>query len=185
MPIILPDIYQGTEFWDLSHVDPDNRRPVDFQRRIKVLREIKQQAQTDILPLVEELISTREDARIKLFMTARVLEARKQYLQVFQSGNYQPLEVVGTFKENIVAFARSYEDTTVIVIAPRFLTGIVKPEEMPIGEKVWQDTKLELSDEMPSVWQDAITNQMVESNSQLAIGEALNYFPCALLISQL
>ncbi|MFM9267654.1 malto-oligosyltrehalose synthase [Tychonema sp. BBK16] len=180
----VPDIYQGTEFWDLSHVDPDNRRPVDFQRRIKVLREIKAQATTNILELIEELISTKEDARIKLFLTARILEARKQYLQVFQSGSYQPLEVVGTFKENIIAFARSYEDTTVIVIAPRFLTGIVKPEEMPIGKNIWQDTKLELSEEMPSVWKDAITNQMVESNGQLAIGEALNYFPCALLISQ-
>lgn len=180
----VPDIYQGTEFWDLSHVDPDNRRPVDFERRIEVLREIKEQAKNDIFQLIEELTLTREDARIKLFLTARVLEARKQYLQVFQAGNYQPLEVVGTFKDNIVAFARTYEDTTVIVIAPRFLTGIIKPEEMPIGQKVWQDTKLELSEEMPSVWQDAITNQMVESNGQLVIGEALNYFPCALLIGQ-
>ncbi len=180
----MPDIYQGTEFWDLSHVDPDNRRPVNFVRRIKVLREIKAQAKTDILQLVEELISTKEDARIKLFLTARLLEVRKKYPEVFKQGNYQPLEVVGTFKENIVAFARSYEDTTVIAIAPRFLTGIIKPEEMPIGEKVWQDTKLVLSEEMPSVWKDAITNQMVESNGQLAIGQALNYFPAALLISQ-
>ncbi|MEK0194507.1 malto-oligosyltrehalose synthase, partial [Microcoleus anatoxicus] len=180
----VPDIYQGTEFWDLSHVDPDNRRPVDFERRIQVLQEIKQQAQSDILQLIEDLISTKEDARIKLFLTTRVLEARKQYLKVFQAGNYQPLEVVGRFKDNLIAFARSYENTTAIVIAPRFLTGIVKPEEMPLGEKVWKDTKLELSEEMPSVWKDAITNQMVESNGQLAIAEALNYFPAALLIGE-
>ncbi|WP_341736219.1 malto-oligosyltrehalose synthase [Microcoleus sp. CAWBG640] len=180
----VPDIYQGTEFWDLSHVDPDNRRPVDFERRIQVLQEIKQQAQSDILQLIEDLISTKEDARIKLFLTTRVLEARKQYLKVFQAGNYQPLEVVGRFKDNLIAFARSYENTTAIVIAPRFLTGIVKAEEMPLGEKVWKDTKLELSEEMPSVWKDAITNQIVESNGQLAIAEALNYFPAALLIGE-
>jgi (1->4)-alpha-D-glucan 1-alpha-D-glucosylmutase len=180
----VPDIYQGTEFWDLSHVDPDNRRPVDFERRIEVLREIKEQGQTDILQLVEDLIATREDARIKLFLTARALEARKKYLQVFESGDYLPLEAVGTFKDNVVAFARSFEDTTVIVIAPRFFTGIVKPEEMPIGKQVWKDTNLKLSEQMPSVWKDAITNQAVESNGTLAIGEALTYFPAALLIGE-
>jgi (1->4)-alpha-D-glucan 1-alpha-D-glucosylmutase len=180
----VPDIYQGTEFWDLSHVDPDNRRPVDFARRIEVLQEIKQQAQTDILQLVEDLIETREDARIKLFLTARALDARKKYLEVFKSGDYQPLQVAGTFKDNVVAFARSFEDTTAIVIAPRFLVGIVKPEEMPLGKEVWKDTNLELSEEMPSVWKDAITNQVVESNGKLAIGEALSYFPAALLIGE-
>ncbi|MEG3941544.1 malto-oligosyltrehalose synthase [Microcoleus sp. S36b_A3] len=180
----VPDIYQGTEFWDLSHVDPDNRRPVDFDRRIQVLQEIKQQAKTDILQLVEDLIATREDARIKLFLTARLLEARKEYLEVFKSGDYQSLQVVGTFKDNVVAFARSFGDTTVIVVAPRFLTGVVKPAEIPIGKQVWKDTNLVLSEQMPSVWKDAITNQPVESNGTLEIGDALGYFPAALLISQ-
>ena len=149
------------------------------------MREIKQQAQTDILALVEDLIATREDARIKLFLTARLLEARKKYLEVFKSGDYRPLEVVGTFKDNVVAFSRSFGDTTVIAIAPRFLTGVVKSQEMAIGKQVWKDTHLVLSEQMPSVWKDAITNQVVESNGTLAIGEALSYFPTALLISQL
>jgi (1->4)-alpha-D-glucan 1-alpha-D-glucosylmutase len=179
----VPDIYQGTEFWDLSHVDPDNRRPVDFDRRIEVLREMKEQAEADILKLIEELIATREDARIKLFLTARVLLARKQYRQVFQDGDYQPLAAVGTFKDHIIAFTRTYEGTTIIAIAPRFLTSLIQPNEMAIG-RVWQDTKLELPPELPSVWKDAITNQTVKSNEILAISEALNYFPCALLISQ-
>jgi (1->4)-alpha-D-glucan 1-alpha-D-glucosylmutase len=179
----VPDIYQGTEFWDLSHVDPDNRRPVDFDRRIEVLREIKKQAESDILKLIDELIATREDARIKLFLTARVLSARKQYRQVFQDGDYQPLTAVGTFKDNIIAFARTYEGTTIMAIAPRFLTSLIQQDEMAIG-RVWQDTKLELPPELPSVWKDAITNQTVKSNDTLAIGEALKYFPCTLLISQ-
>ncbi|MBW3586363.1 MAG: hypothetical protein KY448_11130, partial [Cyanobacteria bacterium 0813] len=62
--------------------------------------------------------------------------------------------------------------------------GIVKPEEMPLGKQVWKDTTLELSEEMPLVWKDAITNQAVETNGTLAIGEALNYFPAALLIGK-
>ncbi len=180
----VPDIYQGTEFWDFSHVDPDNRRPVNFEARIEVLQEIKEKAEADILKLIEELISTREDARIKLFLTARVLAARKQYSQVFQDGNYQPITAVGTFKDSIVAFARSFGNTAVIAIAPRFVTSLVQPEAMAIGTQVWEDTKLELPEGMPSIWKDAISNQTLETNGALAIGQALNYFPAALLISQ-
>ena len=91
---------------------------------------------------------------------------------------------MGSFKDNVVAFARSFEDTTAIVIAPRFLAGIVKSEEMPLGKQVWKDTNLQLPDGMPSVWQDAITNQAVETDGTLAIGEALSYFPGSLLIGK-
>ncbi|HLO47580.1 MAG TPA: malto-oligosyltrehalose synthase [Kamptonema sp.] len=180
----VPDFYQGTEFWDLSHVDPDNRRPVDFERRVTVLREIKEKAQGDILKLIEELISTREDARIKLFLIARILDARKEYQQVFQEGNYQPLAAIGNFKDHIVAFARSYGNRIVVAVAPRFLTTLIQPEEMPLGEQVWGDTCIEFSQKMPSVWKDAITEQTVQSDGKLAIGEALKNFPVALLISQ-
>ncbi|MGE5655461.1 MAG: malto-oligosyltrehalose synthase [Actinomycetota bacterium] len=180
----VPDFYQGTEFWDLSHVDPDNRRPVDFERRVAVLQEVKEKAQADILKLVDELISTREDARIKLFLTHRILEARKQYRQLFMEGSYQPLVAVGSFQEQVVAFARQYGEQAMLVVVPRFLTSLIPPEAVPLGEKVWQDTQLELPQEMPSLWKDAITNQTVQVNGNLAIGEALKVFPVALLISQ-
>lgn len=180
----VPDFYQGTEFWDLSHVDPDNRRPVDFERRIAVLQEVKEKAGTDILNLVNELISTREDARIKLFLTHRILEARKQYQQVFRDGNYQVLSAVGSFKDHVVAFMRSYGEQAIIAVAPRFLTSLIQPEEMPFGEQVWQDTQLELPPGMRPVWKDAITEQRIEVNGNLSIGTALSNFPVALLISQ-
>ncbi|MGL5064549.1 MAG: malto-oligosyltrehalose synthase, partial [Microcoleus sp.] len=180
----VPDIYQGTEFWDLSHVDPDNRRPVDFDRRIEILQEIKEKSEANILQLIEELIATREDARIKLFLTARILAARKHYREVFQNGNYQPLTVTGPFKDSIVAFVRSWENTTIMAIAPRFVTSFVPPEKMAIGQEVWEDTKLELPEGMPVVWQDAVTNRRLESNGTLAIGEVLKYFPAALAIGQ-
>ena len=168
----------------MSHVDPDNRRPVNFERRVEVLREIKEKAKTDILQLIEELILTREDARIKLFLIARVLEARKKYQQVFQEGSYQPLEVIGKFKDCVVAFARNYGDRTVVTVAPRFLTKLIQPEELPLGEQVWGDTSLEFSQEIPSVWKNVITEQTVQTDGKLAIGEALKNFPVALLISQ-
>jgi (1->4)-alpha-D-glucan 1-alpha-D-glucosylmutase len=177
----VPDTYQGTELWDLSMVDPDNRRPVDYQQRISFLKEIKERQEADIGKLTDELLSTKEDGRIKLFLTHKVLQARKENLDVFQKGDYQPIEVGGKFKEHIVAFARSFGDTTAIAIAPRFLTSLVQSGEYPIGE-VWADTQLQLPQGMQSTWRDAITNQTISGTG--AIAQILQHFPVALLVSQ-
>jgi (1->4)-alpha-D-glucan 1-alpha-D-glucosylmutase len=186
----VPDTYQGTELWDLSMVDPDNRRPVDYEQRMSFLKDIKERQQTDIGKLTDELLSTKEDGRIKLFLTHKVLQARKENLDVFQKGDYQPIEVSGKFKEHIVAFARSFRDTTaigsagtrsVIAIAPRFFTSLVQPGEYPIGE-VWADTQLQLPQGMQSSWRDAITNQTISGTG--AIAQILQHFPVALLVSQ-
>jgi len=178
----VPDTYQGTELWDLSMVDPDNRRPVDYQQRISFLNEIKEKAQADVLKLIDELFSSKEDGRIKLFLTYRVLQARKENLAVFQKGDYLPLDVSGKFKDHIVAFARSSGNKMSIAIAPRFLTSLVQPGEYPLG-KQWDDTYLQLPSAAPLVWKDAITAQIIQADGTLQIGEALKHFPVALLIS--
>lgn len=177
----VPDTYQGTELWDLSMVDPDNRRPVDYEQRISFLKDIKEKAQTDILKLIDELFSTQEDARIKLFLTYRVLQARKENLEVFQKGDYLPVKVSGKFKDHIVAFARSIGDTKAIAVAPRFLTTLVQPGEYPLGEQVWADTQLEIPQGAQSTWRDAITNQTISGSG--AIAQILQHFPVALLLN--
>ena len=179
----VPDTYQGTEFWDLSMVDPDNRRPVDYEQRISVLKDIKQKSQTDNLKLIDELMSTKKNGKIKLFITHKVLQARKEQLEVFQKGEYLPLEVVGKFKDHIVAFARSFENTTVIAIAPRFLTSLIAPDENPLGEKVWADTQLQLPQGFSSSWQDIFTGQTLTGNGTIAIAQVLQHFPVALLLN--
>jgi (1->4)-alpha-D-glucan 1-alpha-D-glucosylmutase len=180
----VPDFYQGTELWDLSMVDPDNRRPVNFDRRIWFLQELKEKAKTDILKLLKALLSDKEDGRIKLFLTFQALQARKENLEVFQKGDYQPLKAVGKFKEHIVAFARSCGDTTAIAVAPRFFTALVKPEEYPLGEQVWADTHIEIPQGAPSAWQNAITEQTISGSDKIAIAEILQHFPVALLVSR-
>ena len=179
----VPDTYQGTEFWDLSMVDPDNRRPVDYEQRTSVLKDIKQKSQTDNLKLIDELMSSKKDGKIKLFITHKVLQARKEQLEVFQKGDYLPLEVVGKFKDHIVAFARSFENTTVIAIAPRFLTSLIAPDENPLGEKVWADTQLQLPQGFSSSWQDIFTGQTLTGNGTIAIAQVLQHFPVALLLN--
>jgi (1->4)-alpha-D-glucan 1-alpha-D-glucosylmutase len=179
----VPDTYQGTELWDLSMVDPDNRRPVDYEQRISVLKDIKEKAQADSLKLIDELLSSKEDGRIKLFLTYKVLQARKENLEVFLKGEYQPLEVVGKFQDHIVAFARRFGDSIAIAIAPRFLTTLVQPGEYPFGEQVWADTQLKLPQGAQSTWRDAITGQTISGSGAIAIGQILQHFPVALLLN--
>jgi (1->4)-alpha-D-glucan 1-alpha-D-glucosylmutase len=180
----IPDFYQGTELWDLSLVDPDNRRPVDFELRQKYLNEIQNRVQADTLGLINELLEQKEDGRIKLFLTLQALKARTQNLDVFQQGSYIPIKVAGKFQDHIFAFARSTENRFSITVAPRFYTHVVQPGECPIGEQSWADTHLQLPAGMPSTWQDAITNQTIQAGSELAVGKVLQYFPVALLMSR-
>jgi len=178
----VPDFYQGTELWDLSLVDPDNRRPVDFAQRQTYLDEMKTKLQNDILSLIPELFSTQEDGRIKLFLIVQALKARTQYHQVFQQGNYLPLEVTGPFKDHVIAFARQAGDTTLITIVPRFLTGLIQPGTYPLGQEIWQETCLRLPSELPATWTDTITQQPVNGDRSLPIGSVLQHFPVALLV---
>lgn len=177
----IPDFYQGTELWDLSLVDPDNRRPVDFAQRQAYLDEIQQRSQEDMLGLVKELLAHREDGRIKLFLTHQVLKARTQYLQTFQQGKYLPLTVSGKFQDHIVAFARQDGQRTIVTATPRFLTGVIQPDELPLGE-VWADTRVSLPDGSPASWQSAITGEKVEAQGTIGIAEVLRHFPVGLLV---
>ncbi len=180
----VPDIYQGTELWDLSLVDPDNRRPVNFEQRQSYLKEIKEQAKSDILKLIDGLLATKEDGRIKLFLVTQALKARCENLDIFHKGAYLPLEVSGKFKDHIIAFARQDGNKMIVTIAPRFFTSLIQPGENPLGQKVWDDTSLKLPAEASSAWKDAITDQVIKTDGTLLIGEALQHFPVALLVSQ-
>jgi len=102
----LPDFYQGTELWDFSLVDPDNRRPVDFRKRKKLLQRIRGVGEDEILGFIEELLANKEDGRIKFFLIFRALRVRGEKRDIFQQGEYLPLGVGGRWREHIVAFAR-------------------------------------------------------------------------------
>jgi (1->4)-alpha-D-glucan 1-alpha-D-glucosylmutase len=176
----IPDFYQGTELWDLSLVDPDNRRPVDFEQRRSFLTALQQQAETDTLELIHQLLEKREDGRIKLFLTLQALKARKQYQSIFEQGTYQPLEIDGKCQNQIIAFARTDSNRTLITVVPRFLTPLIQPDQFPLGE-IWADTSLKIPSGRSSQWKNLITNQSVEAKGTLAIADTLQHFPVALL----
>jgi (1->4)-alpha-D-glucan 1-alpha-D-glucosylmutase len=178
----VPDFYQGTELWDLSLVDPDNRRPVDFRSRKAHLRDIlgrrKQRP-----AFLEELLATREDGRIKLYLIHAALVARKKYAEVFQRGSYLPLTVSGIHKNHVIAAARRYRQAWTITVVPRFLTGLVEADAVPIGQAVWSDTNVLLPARAPKAWANALTGEKIESDKTLPMARLCNRFPVALLIN--
>ena len=176
----VPDIYQGNEMWDFSLVDPDNRRPVDYGYRRHMLGEIKRDWQKAPAELLPNLLNYRQDGRIKLFVIHRSLGLRYRYADVFNQGSYIPLNARGTFEDSIIAFARQWQDKTVIAIAPRFLTQIIDPGDYPIGS-VWQDTTLNLPE--AGTWYDWLSDRTLELSTEANISEILSQFPLALLVN--
>lgn len=180
----IPDFYQGTEIWDFSFVDPDNRRPVDFGKRISYLKNIAELEKKDILGLIEDLIQTKEDGRIKLFLIHRALMLRKKEPELFSRGSYVRLNAQGGCKDNVIAFARRHEGAWAITIVPRLCTALVKAEEMPLGRRIWSDTHLAVGSDMPASWINAITNQPFKIEDCMYIGDILDRFPVALLLGR-
>ena len=115
----LPDFYQGAELWALNLVDPDNRRPVDYGRRISILEEIKREHEN--AGFMQKMMASAGDGRIKLFAVWRCLNFVKTHRYLFRDGNYIPLLVEGEFAEHVVAFAREENSQWAIAVAPRFL----------------------------------------------------------------
>jgi (1->4)-alpha-D-glucan 1-alpha-D-glucosylmutase len=180
----VPDFYQGTELWDLSLVDPDNRRPVDYDRRRRYLRQIRENSDSNILSLIQDLFRDKEDGRIKLFLIYRALKARKDHTQVFQKGTYFPLDITGKFENHIIAFSRTYGGTRVMTIAPRFLTALVDEGEYPLGRSTWHDTQIQPPEGSSGLWKNVITDQVMRARGRLIVGDVLKHFPVALLINE-
>jgi (1->4)-alpha-D-glucan 1-alpha-D-glucosylmutase len=108
----VPDFYQGTEFWDLSLVDPDNRRPVDFAARIDGLSALRS-------PDWKSLTKDWQSGRLKFALTAHLLNLRTEFSELFADGDYEPLEVRGPHRNHVIAFARRRDDRAVIVAVAR------------------------------------------------------------------
>src|SRR6185369_10346466 len=131
----VPDFYQGTELWDYSLVDPDNRRSVDYDRRASLLRRMN--GDVDLATLLRRW----HDGRVKLYVTSKILALRKEFAQLFRDGDYTPLDA----GPNVCAFTRSLNGATVAVAVPRLTTKLTKPDVVPLAE-VWpEDSSLPLS----------------------------------------
>ena len=177
----IPDFYQGTELPQLALVDPDNRRPVTYDKRRQLLKTIVK-ASSDPLTQVAELLANRDDGRVKLFVIARTLATRRQRKELFQSGRYLPLEAGGPFRRHIVAFARVAGEQWFVAVVPRFLTALVGEDQDPLGKNVWSDTTVSLPPEAPRSWRNIFTRQSIQGAAGIAVSDVLQHFPVALLL---
>jgi (1->4)-alpha-D-glucan 1-alpha-D-glucosylmutase len=185
----IPDFYQGSELWDLSLVDPDNRRPVDFELRRRRLEAIRQQEeQAGPLALAREFATDMRDGSIKMYLIRQALGLRSGQRELFEKGAYLPFEVQGERADHVCAFARSLGDASIIAVAPRFFTRLVgDPGWQPLGPEVWQGTRIVLSPEgIGGRYRNVFTGEILaaarrEGSWMLALAEVLANFPVALL----
>ncbi|MBW2431344.1 MAG: malto-oligosyltrehalose synthase [Deltaproteobacteria bacterium] len=180
----VPDFYQGTELFDFNLVDPDNRRPVDFEKRKRYLAEIMNSFSSDPLHLIRELITDRRSGRIKLFLIAQALRTRNEYAALFQDGSYVQLAAAGRYKAHVIAFSRIYKNRCSITVVPRFLTGLIKENQNPLGDRVWGDTKIIFPQKTASRWRNIFTEEILSADATFKIGDILQHFPCALLLRE-
>ncbi|KKO18774.1 MAG: malto-oligosyltrehalose synthase [Candidatus Brocadia sp.] len=185
----IPDFYQGTELWDFSLVDPDNRRPVDYNVRIKMLEELKKNEQ-EVAPsaLARELTINKDTGKIKLYLVYKALNYRKINREIFERGEYTPLEVMGEKAIHVCSFARKLDNSTVLVVVPRFFTRLAQqPDSMPLGNEVWKDSFIILPDEgIGKKYRNIFTGEVVVSSHHkgstiLYLSEIYAHFPVALL----
>ena len=163
----VPDFYQGTELWDLRLVDPDNRGPVDFSRRRRLLQELAEREPAGRLALVRELLARPEDGRVKLFLTWKALRFRRDRRELFASGDYLPLSASGEKREHVLAFARRKGKEWAIAAVPRLVTRLGPPETFPLGEKAWGSRGgIVLPEGYPDRWTCLFTGEPVRTEGK-------------------
>ncbi len=149
----VPDVYQGQELWDLSLTDPDNRRPVNWSLRDRLLKELDDRAGED--GVLRSLGESWQDGRIKLAITSACLRLRRERPGLFRSGAYLPLEVHGDRQDNVIAYARYDENDWAIVVASRLTLGLDHPGLWPTDG--WHGTEIALPGHAPDQWIDRLT----------------------------
>ena len=177
----VPDVYQGSEYWDLSMVDPDNRRPVDYAPRREALKRFA--AATDAesrATLLRQLTNNGLDPTIKLYVLSQSLRVRRQLADLFSRGTYEPLTVRGEHKSHLLAFRRIWEGQEAVVLVPLGVASLALTNHLPLGETCWGDTQVVLPTEN-AAWTNAFTAQTVSLTDHCSVAEILDQFPVALL----
>jgi len=201
----IPDFYRGTELWDFSLVDPDNRRPVDYSERPKIIEKISVKEAVDLQSMVKNLFRNWEDGWIKLFLTYKALNSRKTYKDLFERGDYLPLECTGKGLKHVCSFARHMAGRWVISAAVRLPASLIKKNrenqpgnhdedaefvraEPPTGKSVWGNSSIVLPERAPDSWENILTGERLEvakkycpDQKELPIASALKILPVALL----
>jgi len=179
----VPDFYQGTELWDLSLVDPDNRRPVDYDRRMGYMDEVRMPGEGGLDG--PTLMQNWRDGRIKMVTLHRALCIRRDHRGIFETGEYIPLETTGTCATHLLAFARRSGEGWAVTIVPRLLASAGLQPGTVVSPDWWADTEVVLPAEAPGKWRNIFTGAEVAASDRQAIAvKFLVDFPVALLLAE-
>jgi (1->4)-alpha-D-glucan 1-alpha-D-glucosylmutase len=174
----VPDLYQGAELWDLSLVDPDNRRPIDYGERRRLMAELETLTKTPAA--IAGLLDRWKDGAVKLALISRTLALRRTHSDLFAEGTYEALEVVGAREDHLCAFARRRGSESVVVAVPRLVVALdVEPG--------WGDTIVRLPPASAQRWRNVLTDAVVntaerDGSPTLAAAHMFAQFPFALLV---
>jgi len=177
------DFYQGSELWDLRLVDPDNRGPIDFERRVRSLKQIAAADSADPKRILPDLVEQWQDGRVKLYLIWKALTFRREHPDLFAGGEFIPLESAGCHAQNTVAFLRRTPSATALIAFPRWLSQISAKDSKHFD---WCDTRVVLGANFPSTWTNVLSHSRVttERNKDrpcLMLDEIFHGFPVALL----
>ena len=164
----VPDYYQGTELWDFSLVDPDNRRPVDYELRKAFIKKSS---------TPEDLLKNLSSGEAKLHIIRKGLALRRKMPEVFSQPSYTPLLADDGKEENVCAFALRKGNQVVIAVAPRLFAGLLGDAHAPVGEEVWGDSRLVLPE---GAFENVLTGEK-HSGGSVRVADLLSTFPVALL----
>jgi (1->4)-alpha-D-glucan 1-alpha-D-glucosylmutase len=166
----VPDFYQGTELWDLSLVDPDNRRPVEYRLRKKLLGEVQEKSP-------RELLQNWKSGAVKMFTMLSALRARHQYREIFE-GDYRPLSITGPRDKHVIAFRRTAKSGSIVVAVPRFLCTLTGGKLAYPEPGWWGETSVSFS----GAWRfkNLFTN---ETQTALGCADLFRTFPAAILLA--
>ncbi|MGI8649312.1 MAG: malto-oligosyltrehalose synthase [Rubrobacter sp.] len=178
----VPDIYQGNDLWDLSLVDPDNRRPVDYARRSAMLAGLKEMPPEESVSLLGE--PAWRDGAPKLYLTWRALQLRHERPDLFERGEYVPLEVEGQGSEHIVAFGRALDGKAAITIAPRLCCDLSRDSDgLNLSGNALADARLVLDGLPAGEYRNVLTGDKLTLDGGVTVAELLGGHPVGLLVS--
>jgi (1->4)-alpha-D-glucan 1-alpha-D-glucosylmutase len=181
----VPDLYQGTELWDFSLVDPDNRRQVDFQKRTRCLAELGAMEHENRRALLANLLRNWQDGRIKLYLIKKSLEFRRNHHTLFTAGDYIPFGLRGDQKGHVCAFARRQGKQWILAAAPVRVANVVEEGRMPLGKDCWGTSAIQVPEGAPFEWRDLFTGETLRvslkrEDRNLPLRTVFRSFPVAL-----
>ncbi len=178
----VPDIYQGCELWDLSLVDPDNRRPVEYGLRQAMMDELMR-SEGDRAALCRDLWRTYPDGRIKMWTTMQTLRFRREHADLFAHGSYAPLNAIGDKPQHVIGLAREHEGRMVLAIVPRLACTLLRGQVEANFASAWNGTQIELPSQAPPEFVDVFTGKAVRATPArtLLCRELFAHFPVVLL----